>query len=208
MKGTWRWELAYHVPDSFRWSISTWGDEQTLLFDGTTLRHRLGSAELPPLAADPPVRSQARWLAATALQILEDPRVAWHELAAEELPTGVLHGLRLRWLEGDSRPYDLFFDDRYLLVRARGDVSLEPMGSGLLDVSFSDFRDVDDFRLPFSATYHLDDTLILRESVRSWRPNPGDLAAGDFAGSAKPKARARSRGVPRFRSRGVEAGLP
>lgn len=174
MPGSWSWEVAYRVPESFRWTLDTHGDEQTLLFDGVSSRQRLGSVALPPLPADGAVRSQAHWFAFTSLDVLLDPRVRWRELPESALPEGASSGLSARF--GETGPaYELFFDDRDLLVRARGPVAMVPIGAGQLDATFADYRDVDGWVLPFSGSYRLDGHALMRETVRGWQPDDPSL---------------------------------
>ena len=179
--GDWSWELAYRVPESFRWSLDTWAAPQRILFDGRMVRHQLGSAMMPPAAADRAVRSQARWFAVTSLDVLVDPRTSWSELPAAQLPPGMSRGLIARW-EDDPAVFELFFDEKALLKRARGHVSLGPIGEGLLEANFADYRKVDGFWLPFAVAYRLDGEPLMRESVEIWRPNDGELKPGLFAG--------------------------
>jgi len=168
--GRWSWEVVFREPDSFRWSLHTFGEDQRLIYDGERVVHQLGSATLPPSPPDDGVRSQARWFAVTSLDILERPEVRWEELPPSELPPGVARGLRARFADGPS-PFELYFDPGGLLVRARGRVEVQPVGAGLLDAAFSDYRFIDGFRLPFSGVYRLDGELLMRESIRRWRPN-------------------------------------
>lgn len=174
--GTWSWEVAYRAPESFRWSLETYGEEQHLVFDGTNMRHLLGGAALPPVAADEAVRSQAGWFAVTSLDVLEDPRARWRELPPSALPEGVARGL-VAELAGAPEPFRLYFDDRTLLVGASGRVAMAPIGAGALEATFSQFREVDGFLLPFAGAYELNGTPLMRESVREWRPNDPALEA-------------------------------
>ena len=173
MPGTWSWEVAYRVPDSFRWSLHTHGDDQTLSFDGERSQQQLGSVSLPPVAADAGVRSQARWFALTSLDVLLDPQVRWSELGKSELPPGASSGLVARF--GDGPAYTLYFDARDLLVRARGPIAMFPIGAGELEASFSDYRDVEGYLLPFRGQYRLDDRELMREDVRAWKPDDPSL---------------------------------
>ncbi len=182
MPGRWSWEVAYRAPESFRWSLETLGDDQSLLFDGVSSRHRLGSALLPPTPADEAVRSQARWFAVTALDVLEGPAVSWRELPPAELPEGVASGLSAEF-SGSSTRFELFFDERDLLARARGRVALAPVGAGMLDATFSSYLRVGGYQLPHSGTYRLDGQPLMRETVRRWLPNDPSLEGPDvFSG--------------------------
>lgn len=174
MPGTWAWEVAYRVPDSFRWTLATHGEEQSLLFDGDVSRHQLGTVLLPPTAADDAVRSQAHWFAVTSLDVLLDPTVAWREVPRAQLPTGTAAGIVARF-GAAGPPFELYFDDRNLLVRARGRVALAPIGSGLIDAEFRDYREVEGFLLPFAGAYRLDGHDLMTERVRGWRPDDPSL---------------------------------
>lgn len=178
--GEWSWEVAYRVPESFRWTLYTFGEEQRLLYDGTHTTHQLGSATLPPSTADEGVRSQAHWFAVTSLDVLEGPGVTWAEMPASGLPPGVARGLSARF-DGHPGAFDLFFDERGLLRRARGPVSMQPVGAGWLEATFSDYREVDGYRLPFSGEYRLDDQPLMRETVRHWTPNDPSIDATYFS---------------------------
>ena len=145
--GEWTWSLAYRVPESFRWTLPTLGEEQRLLFDGTMARHQLGGATLPAVKGDGDVRSQAQWFAVTSLDVLRDPRVSWRELDRDELPPGASAGLRASFADIPGS-FELFFDDRGLLSRARGTVALALIGKGVLDARFSDYRAVDGYQFP------------------------------------------------------------
>ncbi len=180
--GQWSWALAYRAPDSFRWSLHTFGEEQILLFDGETARHQLGGALLPATSADDAVRSQAQWFAVTSLDVLRTEEVHWEEVPAGDLPPGVARGLRARFA-GSQTSFELFFDRSTLLVGARGPVALAPIGAGLLDATFSDFRSVDGYRLPHRGEYRLDGVPLMRERVLDWKVNPPDLSPDIFAGA-------------------------
>lgn len=174
MPGTWEWEVDYRAPDSFRWTLGTHGEEQSLLFDGRDSRQQLGSVTLPPVPADDAVRSLADWFAFTSLDFLQDPRVSWSEIDAADLPEGAASGLVARCAPSGGR-FELFFDERYLLVRARGHVALVPIGAGQLDADFSDYREVGGYRLPFAGEYRLEGHDLMREAVRSWTPDASSL---------------------------------
>lgn len=174
MPGTWAWEVAYRVPDSFRWTLHTHGEEQILLFDGRASRQQLGTVLLPPTATDDAVRSQAHWFAVTSLDVLADPTVSWREIPGAQLPAGAAAGIVARF-GPDGPPFELYFDERDLLVRARGRVALAPIGSGLIEAEFTDYREVDGFLLPFAGTYRLDGADLMTERVRGWRPDDPSL---------------------------------
>src|SRR4051795_1179737 len=69
--GSWRWRFDYRVPDSLRWTLETYGDQQSVSYDGHTVQFYLGSARIAPApAALGDFRSQVRWLAVTSLDAL------------------------------------------------------------------------------------------------------------------------------------------
>lgn len=168
-RGTWSWEIALRRPDLVRWTIHTFGEEQSYVFDGRSVLLYLGSASMPvDRAAESAFRSQVRWLAVTGLDVLRDGgRVAWEEVPRARVPAGYARGLRVRWLE-DGSIYDLWMDQRDLVVAAEGEVALPPIGSGRLRAEFSDFAPVAGRLLPRSGRYTLDGTLLVEERVLSW----------------------------------------
>lgn len=179
--GEWSWEMAYRRPELFRWTIHTYGEEQSYVYDGRSAALFLGSAMLPvEPAALASFRSQARWIAVTALDVLASDRLAWEELAPAELPPGIARGLRARFLD-DGATYLLYLDGRDLLVAADGPILLPPIGAGQLHADFEDFRAVDGYRLPFLVRYALDGRALVDESVRRWVPNDPELTEASFA---------------------------
>jgi hypothetical protein len=178
--GTWHWRIDYRTPDLLRWTLETWGEEQTYAFDGETVRLFLGST---PVASDPGiasgVRSQVRWIALTMLDVLtDDRRVSVDELSGG-LPPGARAGLRVTWRD-DGSSYRLYFDERDLLVAASGPIALPLVGAGELTATFADFRKVGGFVLPHRGHYALDGDALLDERVLRWVPNDATLTVDAF----------------------------
>src|SRR5258708_770275 len=44
--GSWTWRFDYRVPDLLRWTLETYGDEQSVAYDGKDVHFFLGSARL------------------------------------------------------------------------------------------------------------------------------------------------------------------
>ena len=172
--GEWTWELAYRAPRDVRWTLHTWGDEQSYVLEGGRASYILGSARLAvPPEAQTSLDTQSRWLAVTSLDVLREPSIAsWNELSRDQLPTGVAHGLEARLVEGGA-PYRLFFDTDDRLVLAEGEVALPPIGSGHLRVRYQDFSETDGHWLPRRAMYELDGRPLLEEEVLRYTIVPG-----------------------------------
>lgn len=176
--GTWTWRIALLEPDLVRWTIHTWGEEQSYVFDGSRVLLFLGSASLPvePAAAGG-FRSQARWLAVTGLDLLRDGRrVEVAEIPRDEVPAGATAGLRVRFRD-DGATYRLWFDGRDLLVAAEGEVALPPVGAGPLRADFSGFAPVGGYLLPTAGRYVLAGRPLMEEKVLRWATNPPGLDA-------------------------------
>ncbi|MFM8411790.1 MAG: hypothetical protein ACKOCT_16110 [Alphaproteobacteria bacterium] len=180
--GTWTWEIALRRPDLVRWTIHTFGEEQSYAYDGRRVLLYLGSASMPvDAAAERAFLSQVRWLAVTGLDVLLDGgRVAWEEVARAEVPAGIARGLRVRWIE-DGSTYLLWFDDRDLLVAAEGEVALPPIGSGRMRADFSDFGSFGGRLLPRSGRYTLGGSPLVDERVLSWTPEDPKLTDASFS---------------------------
>jgi hypothetical protein len=172
--GDWTWELAYRAPRDVRWTLHTWGEEQSYVLEGGRASYTLGSARLPvPPEAMTSLATQSRWLAVTSLDVLREPALAaWTELPREGLPAGVASGLEARLLDGGP-PYRLYFDDADRLVLAEGEIALPPIGSGHLRVRYRDFRETDGHSLPRRAIYELDGRPLLEEKVLGYTLDPG-----------------------------------
>ncbi len=180
--GTWTWEIALGRPDLVRWTIHTFGEEQSYVYDGRRVLLYLGSASMPVEGtAERAFLSQVRWLAVTGLDVLrDDGRVAWEEVPRTEVPPGFAHGLRARWLD-DGSTYLLWFDGRDLLVAAEGEVALPPIGEGRLRADFSDFAAAGGRLLPRSGRYTLGGRPLVDERILSWTLDDPGLTAASFA---------------------------
>jgi len=179
--GTWRWHVDQRTPDLLRWTLETYGEEQTFSWDGEQVRFFLGSAALPPdPAAAADFRSIVRWSAVTALALVGGgPAVEVAEIPAGELPSRIEAGLRVRYRD-DGATYDLYFDERDLLVAARGPVSIPTVGAGELYARYSAFREVGGFVLPYDARYTLGGDPLFEERIRRWVPNDPALDVESF----------------------------
>lgn len=183
--GQWSWELAYRYPLALRWTLHTWAEDQAYVYEGEGhARLTLGGAEIPaPAAVERSLRSQARWVAVTNLDLLRDPkRAQWWEIPGDSLPPGVGSGLVAR-LSGGRSTYRLLFDAAGRLVAAEGEVDLHPIGSGLLRATFEEFRPVAGYVLPFRAHYELEGEPLLEEDVVSYRIGPSPPPEGATGGS-------------------------
>lgn len=180
--GTWTWQIALLRPDLVRWTIHTWGEEQSYAWDGERVLLHLGSASLPvEAAAARGFRTQARWLAVTGLDLLRDQRfVAVEEVARTEVPPGFAAGLRVRFLD-DGSTFLLWFDARDLLVAAEGEVALPPVGAGPLRADFSEFTRSGGFLLPTRGRYVLAGRPLMDERILRWTPNPPGLTPASIA---------------------------
>lgn len=174
MPGDWSWELAYRAPRDLRWTLHTWGEEQSYVFADGRAIYTLGTARLPvPAGADESMLTQSRWLAVTSLDVLRQPTEAsWRELPAAALPPAAVAGIEVRLRDGDT-PYRLFFDAADRLIAAEGEISMPPIGSGLLRAHYQSFRDVDGYRLPYRIVYELDGKPFFDEEVVRYVVEPG-----------------------------------
>ena len=69
--GRWAWRFDYRVPDQLRWTLDTYGETQSVSFDGRTTRYFLGSAALPDAPATlAGFGTVVRWTAVTTLDAL------------------------------------------------------------------------------------------------------------------------------------------
>jgi len=180
--GAWSWETGYRFPDLLRWTIHTYGEDQSFVFDGEEVILYLGTASLPvePEAAAS-FRTQARWFAVSGLDVLADPeRVHWQELPPAALPAGVAHGLTARFRD-DGASYVLFFDERDLLVGLEGEVSIPPLGAGPLRAEYRDFRVVGGFIVPYATRYVLAGRPLADEVVLRAVPDDPALSRASFA---------------------------
>jgi hypothetical protein len=187
MPGSWRWQTAYRVPDLYRWTIRTYGEDQHYVYDGKALSCYVGTAlvETSPSATSS-FRTHARWTALTSLDVLGDrDRVTWSELDAGSLPPGAAHGLTARFRD-DGSTYLLWFDADDRLIGGEGDISLPPFGGGRLRASFADFRTVSGFILPSTGHYLLNGRPLFDERVLRAVPNDPRLTAESFERAPAP----------------------
>jgi len=181
--GSWTWRFDYRVPDLLRWTLETYGDEQSVAYDGTAVSFFLGSARLaeaPPALAD--FRSQVRWLAVTTLDALSRRAdVEVRELAPSELPAGFASGLAVTYRDDGAR-YALYFDADDLLVAAEGPIILPTIASGQMHAAYSEFGVADGYRLPYRGRYTLDAQPFFDEKVVRYLPNDPRLTPESFRG--------------------------
>lgn len=187
--GTWRWRFDYRVPDRLRWTLETYGEEQSYAFDGATARYFLGSARI---GADPRVgdfRSQVRWMSVTTLDALVgSDAITLRELAADELPAGSAAGLDVTYRDDGSR-YALYFDPGDRLIAAAGPIVIPTIAAGRMHAAFADFRDTSGFSLPYRGTYTLNDQPLFEERVLRYVPDDPRLERDDFRGPPPRAAR-------------------
>jgi hypothetical protein len=170
------------VPDSLRWTIETYGEEQSVSFDGRAVRFYLGDAPVgaPPGLGD--FKSQVRWLAVTTLDALaDDDRVLVRELAASELPPGVASGLGVTYRDDGAR-YALYFDATDTLVAAEGPIVLPTIAAGQMHAAFAEFGPAGGYRLPYRGRYTLDARPFFDEKILRYVPNDPLLTASSFSG--------------------------
>lgn len=186
--GRWRWRLEYAVPDRLRWTIETYGEEQSVSFDGSTVRYFLGSAPIPAApAALGDFRTVVRWTAVTTLDALrDDPQVEVRELPRAGLPAGTASALEVTY-RADGARYLLWFDAADLLVAAEGPIALPTIASGRMRATYTQFATTGGYVLPARGTYTLDDRPFFDERVLRWTPNDARLVPASFQ---RPPARA------------------
>ncbi len=188
--GQWRWRLDYAVPDRLRWTIETYGEEQSIAFDGSAVRYYLGSAPIPSAPeALGDFRSVVRWTAVTTLDALrDDPRLEVRELSRNDLRAGIAAALEVTY-RADGARYVLWFDDADLLVGAEGPIALPTIASGRMQAAYAQFATTGGYLLPARGTYTLDGRPFFDETVRRWIPNDSRLGASSFAGPPPRAAR-------------------
>jgi hypothetical protein len=178
--GTWRWRTAI-APDRYAWSILTVDETHHYLYDGAAVRAFVGAREV---AAEPagtaPLRTHARFLAVAYLDALRQPGVQIRPLSPEG-PGRRAGAVGLEAVLADGAAYRLVFDDRMLLVRMSGPVSLEPFGGGELVAEFADFRRVDGYLLPYRTSYEFRGERVAIERALAVCPNPSGLDDATFA---------------------------
>lgn len=188
--GEWAWRFDYRVPDRLRWTIETYGEEQSISYDGTTVRYFLGSAALPEApAALGDFSSIVRWTSVTTLDALaRDPDVALRELSRDELPSGAVAALEVRY-RSDGARYVLSFDGADRLVAAEGPIAVPTIATGRMRATYDDFTTTDGYVLPRVGDYTIDGAPFFRENVRLWVPNDPRLGPASFAGPPVPGPR-------------------
>jgi hypothetical protein len=188
--GTWRWEMAFHVPERYRWTLYTRGEPQHYVFDGTTVRAYVGTALVssdPDRAAA--FRTHARWVAVISLDILGDgARVSWAELPPGWGPAGSRRGIRARFAD-DGSVYELWFDAGGRLVAAEGPIDFAGLGSGSLRATFTDFRTAGRYVLPFASSYTFNAEPFFDERVRRIVPDVPGLDIGAVSAPPIPHSR-------------------
>lgn len=180
--GRWAWRFDYRTPDLLRWTLDTYGETQSVAFDGRTVHYFLGSARLPSAPETlEGFGTLVRWTAVTTLDaVVDDPGVSVRELAAHELSQGTASGLEVTYADGAR--YVLHFDADTLLIGAEGPIDVPTIAHGRMRASYADFRVADGFVLPALATYTLDGRPFLRESVTRWIVNDPQLTPASFSG--------------------------
>lgn len=180
--GDWSWRFDYGVPDRLRWTIETYGEEQSVSFDGRQVRYFLGSAALPEVpAALGDFGSIVRWTAVTTLDALaDDPRARVRELPASQRPAGAAAALEISY--DDGARYVLSFDDRDRLVAAEGPIAVPTVAAGRMHATYTGFAPTGGYELPATCTYTVDGEPFFRETVLRWVPNDSRLTPESFAG--------------------------
>jgi hypothetical protein len=165
--GPWRWRRIFAAPERYAWTIVTTGEPLHHLFDGTVVRAFVGGA-LAAVDASPtaPLRSQARFVAVTLLDVLRLPGMQVAALPPQALPAGVAAGLTVAFPAGGER-YTVLLDDRLLPIRVEGPIDLSPMGRGRLVARQDDFRPVAGVLLPHHVVWELDGRELADERARA-----------------------------------------
>ena len=177
--GTWEYERVFVSPDLYAWKIVTTAAPLYHLYDGSTARSFVGSAEVgSDTSPRAPLRSHARWFAVVNLDHLAAPGVTVTPLAGDDLPPGVREGLSAAFADGAV--YRLGFDAGTLLVWAQGPADLSPLGSGELTARFSAHRPVDGLLLPFAVSYSLAGEPLADETVRTACLVPAGITPASF----------------------------
>jgi len=181
--GRWQWRFDYRVPDQLRWTLDTYGEEQSFAFDGRAVSFYLGSARVaaaPPAVED--FRSHVRWIAVTTLDVLAiaDDLVV-RDLEPGELPAEVVAGLLATYRDDGAR-YALYFDEADLLVAAEGPIVLPTIAAGKMSASYSQFRNAAGYLLPYHGSYTLDGQPFFDETVLRYVPNDPLLTPESFRG--------------------------
>jgi len=188
--GEWAWRFEYRVPDQLRWTIETYGEAQSVSYDGRTVRYFLGSATLPtPPAALGDFASIARWTSVTTLDALAlDPDVVLRELPAGERPAGAAAALEVSY-RSDGARYLLSFDGSDRLVAAEGPVAVPTIVAGRMRATVSGFTTTAGYLLPTVGDYTIEGEPFFRETVLRWVPNDPRLVPASFAAPPAPDFR-------------------
>jgi hypothetical protein len=165
--GTWRWRRVFATPDRYAWTIVTTGEPLHHLFDGTVVRAFIGGA-LTAVDASPtaPLRSQARFVAVSLLDVLHLPGIQVMPMALSDLPAGATGGLTVAFPAGGER-YTVLLDDRLLPIRVEGPIDFSPMGRGRLVARQDDFRPVAGVLLPHHVVWELDGQELADERAQA-----------------------------------------
>ena len=181
--GRWRWRFDYAAPDRLRWTIETYGEQQSVAFDGTEVRFFLGSARIaaaPPALGD--FQSVVRWTSVTTLDALaENEQTTIRELARDELPAGAAAAIEVTF-RADGARYLLIFDEADMLIAAEGPIVLPTIASGRMRAAYSRFETTDGYVLPRACSYTLDGQPFFDETVLRWTPNDPRLTPASFRG--------------------------
>ncbi|UCE85629.1 MAG: hypothetical protein JSU66_15055 [Deltaproteobacteria bacterium] len=185
--GLWRWEMAFLAPEHYRFTLITDADPQHYVFDGAVGRSFVGTRLVTVDRSEAPaLRSHARWMAITSLDVLADSsRVTLAEFEPPGAVAGAARALRARFRD-EPDVYELYFDRAGRLIGAEGPISIPGLGAGRLRARFTDFRAVDGFVVPFATRYSLDGEPFFDERVVRFVPNDPAL---DAAGFERPPAR-------------------
>ncbi len=165
--GTWRFRMALLAPDKYAWTIYTSGQPDHYLFDGTAARTFVNGQEVAALTPDAaPLRSHARFMAVTNLDVLLQPGMDVAPLDDADVPSGASQGLQVRFADDGAR-YRLGFDTAGRLVTAIGPLDLPPYASGDVTARFDDFRPVGGRVLPHRVHYELRGAPLADETLTS-----------------------------------------
>jgi len=177
--GTWRWRMAFLVPDRYAWSITTMAGVDHYLFDGTAVRAFVGGRELArDTSRGAPLRTQAAFVAVTSLDAVRAGGVVT-PLPAGALPPGVAAGLAVA-MPATGATYRLGFDDRLLLVWATGPFDVPQAGRAELTARYDDYRRVGGLWLPFRVTYALGPRRLAVERTLRLCPNDPAVTPASF----------------------------
>lgn len=177
--GTWSVGRAFLAPDRYALTIVTTAEPLYELYDGSTARSFVGSAQVSTDAGTrAPLRTHARWTAVMNLDLLTSTDVQLRPLSAAELPSGAREGLQATFADGAR--YRLGFDARTLLVWAEGPLDLSPFGRGDVTARFGDHRPSGGRLLPFSTSYALGGVAVADERVRAACVDPPQLTSAAF----------------------------